>query len=69
VQSSGGAAQNRIYRSTTNGGPYFRLATVSARTSYSDTSVQRGVTYYYRVTATRGGIESAYSNQASAAPR
>jgi hypothetical protein len=31
--------------------------------------VKRGVTYYYRVTALRGGLESAYSNQAGATPR
>jgi fibronectin type 3 domain-containing protein len=69
TQSSGGAAQNRIYRSTTNGGPYSRLATVSARTSYPDTAVPGGRTYYYRVTAIRDGIESAYSNQVGATPR
>ena len=41
-------------------------ATLSAGTSYTDTSLTSGVTYYYVVTALRSGLESAYSNQGSA---
>ncbi|MBM3460404.1 MAG: hypothetical protein FJX77_17930 [Armatimonadetes bacterium] len=45
-------------------------ATVNATTSYVDTSVSSGVTYYYVVTAVTGtGASSAFSNQASAIPR
>ncbi len=67
--TSSGVTQNNVYRSTTNGGPYSLQATLSATTSYSDTSVTRGVTYYYVVTAVSSGGESPYSNQASAKPK
>lgn len=64
-----GITQNRIYRSTYRGGPYALRATVSAGTSYSDTSVTSRVTYYYVVTAVSSRGESGYSNEASAKPR
>jgi fibronectin type 3 domain-containing protein len=57
-----------IYRSGTTGGPYAKLdASTDASTSYTDSSVQAGQTYYY-VTTSVGvdGIESAYSSQVSA---
>lgn len=64
-----GITQNRIYRSTVSGG-YALRATVSATTSFVDTSVNSGVTYYYAVTAvTSTGRSSAYSNQVSVVPR
>lgn len=68
--SSTGVTQNRIYRSTTSGG-YNLRATISAGTSFSDTSVSSRTTYYYVVTAVNGssGKESASSNQASATVR
>ncbi len=71
IQSvSSGVTQNRIYRSTTTGSGYTLRATITAGTSFIDTSVTSGVTYYYRVTAVRSsGQESAYSSQASAKPR
>lgn len=65
-----GITRNRIYRSTTGGGPYTRITEISAATTYSDAAVRRGTTYYYRVTAVNSsGPESAYSNEASARPR
>ncbi len=57
-----------IYRSTVPGGPY-TLVTSSpvSTTTYTDTTVQAGVTYYYVVTAVdASGNESVYSNEASA---
>jgi hypothetical protein len=57
-----------VYRSGTSGGPYAKLtASEDLNTSYSDTSVQGGQTYYY-VTTSIGtdGMESSYSNQVSA---
>jgi hypothetical protein len=57
-----------IYRSTVPGGPYTLVTSspVSA-TTYTDTTVQAGVTYYYVVTAVdASGNESVYSNEASA---
>jgi hypothetical protein len=63
--SSPNIVQNRIYRSTTAGGPYTLIQTMNAAASYSDFSVLRHATYYYVVTAIDGsGAESAYSNEA-----
>ena len=60
----------RIYRATVNGGPYILVAALGAGTTYTDTAVRRGVTYYYVVTAINSsGEESTYSNQASAKPK
>ena len=64
-----GVTQNRIYRSTTAGGPYTVRATINAATSFQDTSVTSGTTYYYRVTAINSGGESSQSNEASARAR
>ncbi len=68
--TSPGVNRNRIYRSTTSGSGYQLRATISATTSYADTTVRSGVTYYYVVTAvTSAGTSSAYSNQASVTAR
>ncbi|PYR03389.1 MAG: hypothetical protein DMG00_26465 [Acidobacteria bacterium] len=66
---SAGVTQNRIYRSTINGGPYEVIASIATNTSYTDTRVTRGTTYYYVVSAVNGNGESARSNQASAKSR
>jgi hypothetical protein len=67
--STPGVTQNSIYRGTTPGGPYTLRATISATTSFQDTSVTSGTTYYYRVTAISAGGESSQSNEASARAR
>jgi Abnormal spindle-like microcephaly-assoc'd, ASPM-SPD-2-Hydin len=56
------------YRGTTSGGPYVRLNTAAdANTTYTDSSVIAGQSYYYVVTAVdSSGVESSYSNEASA---
>jgi len=56
------------YSSTTLGGPYAKLTPVNnPATSYTDSTVQAGLTYYYVVTAVdSSGMESVYSNQVSA---
>ena len=60
-----------VYRGTVPGPPYatftkLALAPIRA-TTYTDSTVAAGATYYYVVTAVNGsGKESAYSNQASA---
>ena len=57
-----------VYRGTTSGGPYTRLSPLESGLSYVDSAVTSGQTYYYAVTALgAGSLESAYSNQASAA--
>jgi fibronectin type 3 domain-containing protein len=57
-----------VYRSSVSGGPYTKLtATVDSATTYSDSSVQAGLTYYYVVTAVNSSdVESAHSMQVSA---
>jgi hypothetical protein len=57
-----------VYSSQVSGGPYTKLtATTVSLPSFTDSSVQNGKTYYYVVTAVdASGLESNYSNQASA---
>lgn len=54
--------------STTAGGPYTAIATDITDTSYTDTDVKNGTTYYYIVSATNNGTEITNSNEASAQP-
>jgi fibronectin type 3 domain-containing protein len=57
-----------VYRTTTSGSGYVRInpAPVSLLT-YTDASVQNGTTYYYVTTAVdSNGLESSFSNQATA---
>jgi len=58
-----------IYRGAASGGPYAKIdGAVDTATTYSDTSVQAGGTYFYVTTAVASdGTESAFSNQVSAA--
>jgi hypothetical protein len=67
--TSAGVTHNRVYRSITSGGPSAMIATIGANTSYTDSQVTGGVTYYYVVTAVRGNEESAPSNQDVAKPK
>jgi len=56
-----------IYRGTADGGPYTRIATLITPLNYTDSSVASSTTYYYVTTAVdSAGVESEYSNQASA---
>jgi hypothetical protein len=65
--ASTGATSYNVKRAATNGGPYTTVAS-PAGTSYTDTTVTNGTTYYYVVTAVSASGESANSNQASATP-
>ncbi len=65
--ASSGATSYNILRGTTSGGPYTQTGS-STTTSYVDTSVTNGTTYYYVVTAVNGAGQSGNSNQASAMP-
>jgi fibronectin type 3 domain-containing protein len=66
--ASSGAASYDVKRGTTSGGPYDTIATGVADTTYPDTTVTNGTTYFYVVTAVNALGESASSNQASATP-
>ena len=65
--ASTGATSYNVKRAAINGGPYTTVAS-PAGTSYTDTTVTNGTTYYYVVTAVSASGESANSNQASATP-
>jgi hypothetical protein len=58
-----------VYRGTQSGGPYTKLnGTPVAATTYADSNVTAGTTYYYVVTAVDStGAESAHSTEVSAA--
>ena len=57
-----------IYRGSVSGGPYTKLnSTPNTTTSYTDTTVVSGQTYYYVVTAIdSSNVESSHSNEVSA---
>ncbi|MBU6410931.1 MAG: fibronectin type III domain-containing protein, partial [Verrucomicrobia bacterium] len=65
--SSPNIVSDKVYRATVSGGPYTLVTTLSATTSYTDSGLSKGTTYYYVVTAVNSGnLESPYSNEASA---
>ncbi len=58
-----------VYRGASPSGPFSRInPALNSAMSYSDNAVQSGTTYYYVTTAVdASGVESSYSNQATAA--
>ncbi|CUH96768.1 hypothetical protein P22_2879 [Propionispora sp. 2/2-37] len=58
-----------VKRSTTAGGPYETIASNVSGTSYVDTNIVNGTTYYYVITAITADGESGNSNEASATPQ
>ncbi len=65
--ASSRATGYNVQRATTNGGPYTSIANPTT-TSYTDTTVTNGTTYYYVVAAVNPSGESANSSQVSATP-
>jgi fibronectin type 3 domain-containing protein len=61
-----GATTYTIKRSTTSGGPYTVIATDVLGTSFTDTGLTNGVTYYYVVSAVNNSGTSTGSAEASA---
>jgi fibronectin type 3 domain-containing protein len=57
----------RVYRGTSSGGETL-LTTLGGVTSWTDTGLTSGTTYYYKVTALNSVGESARSNELSAKP-
>ncbi|MGC3992472.1 MAG: LamG domain-containing protein [Chthoniobacteraceae bacterium] len=57
-----------VKRSLTSGGPYTNLATGLTTTTYTDTGLTNGVTYYYVVSATNANGESPNSTETAATP-
>lgn len=68
ASTSSGVTGYNVYSAAVSGGPYTKLnSSLIASTTYTDNTVQAGVTYYYVTTAVdSGGTESSYSNQATA---
>jgi len=67
--ASAGATSYSVYRGTTSYGESATpIASGNVATTYSDTSVTSGTTYYYRVAAFNAGGNSAEGNQAVATP-
>jgi hypothetical protein len=56
-----------VYRGTVTGGPYSQLnSSVDPSTSYTDSTVQGGQTYYYVVSSVNSSnVQSPYSNEVS----
>ena len=65
--ASSGATGYHLKRSTTTGGPYTQVS-APATTSFTDTGLTNGTTYFYVVSALNAVGESANSAQASATP-
>lgn len=68
ASTSQGVSGYNIYRSTTSGGSYTKVnSQLVSVTTYTDTTVQAGQTYYYVATTVDGSNnESGYSNEATA---
>lgn len=60
-----GAVRYHVYRATSSSGPYSQVGTVTS-SPYTDYNVVAGQTYYYKVTAYNGTMESSQSPYASA---
>jgi fibronectin type 3 domain-containing protein len=65
-QASQGASSYCIYRGTTAGGPYTKIAWGVVGTNYTDVHVTHGQTLYYVITGVSGSNESGYSNETEA---
>jgi hypothetical protein len=62
-----GATSYNVQSSTTEGGPYTIIATPTT-TSYTNTGLANGTTYYYVISAAAGSIVSSNSIEVSATP-
>src|SRR5215475_8775498 len=67
--ASSGASSYNVKRSTTSGGPYTTIATGVTSTSFTNTGLTNGTTYFFVVSAVNSAGESGNSNQASATPQ
>jgi hypothetical protein len=62
--ASAGVAGVNVYRATTSGGSYVKVASLGTVTGYTDNQVNAGTNYYYVVRARNAsGIESGASNE------
>jgi len=66
--TASGAASYTVKRTTVSGGSYTTIASGATSTSYTDTGLTNGSTYYYVVSAVNTAGESAASSEVSATP-
>ncbi|MEO5916425.1 MAG: cellulase family glycosylhydrolase [Luteolibacter sp.] len=66
--TASGATSYNVKRATVNGGPYTTITNITG-TSFTNTGLANGTTYYYVVSALNAGSESGNSAQASATPQ
>ncbi len=66
--ASSGATSYNVKRATTTGGPYTNVATEITTTSYTNTGLINGTTYYFVVSAVNSAGESVNAAQVSATP-
>ena len=66
--ASAGATSYTVERATTNGGTYTAIASGVTTTSYTNTGLTNGTTYYYVIVAVNAGGSSPNSSQVSAQP-
>ena len=66
--ASTGATSYHVKRATITGGPYTQVGAPTG-TSFTDTGLANGTTYYYVVSALNNGGESANSGEKSATPQ
>jgi fibronectin type 3 domain-containing protein len=68
TQQFHGVTGYNVYRASVSGGPYTKVnPALVVGTTYTDSNVQAGQSYFYVTTALNGnGTESTYSNQVQA---
>lgn len=66
--AASGSTSYVLERATTSGGPYTVVSSNITATSYTDSGLTNGTTYYYVVQAENAGGTSNNSNEASATP-
>ena len=66
--ASAGATSYHLKRSTTSGGPYTQIS-APAGTTFTDTGLKNGTTYFYVASAVNEAGESTNSSQVSATPK
>ena len=67
--ASSGATSYNVKRATVTGGPYATIATGVTTTTYSNTGLTNGTTYYYVVSAVSLDGEGANSSEVNATPQ
>ena len=66
--ASSGATNYNIKRSLSSSGPFTNTFAITTATTYTDTNIVDGTTYYYVVSAVGNGVESVNSSEVSATP-